>query len=237
MGNKIELSPLGKTLHSITQRFFSVEEEAIELFDAASALRVGHLTIAVAGTFLAMRLLSALTQRHPGVQVSVLRGNSQEVLRLILNHRVDVGIFGYVKPDDRLHTIATHRHRLVLMIHREHRWACRENISLSELDGQRMVFRERGSNARRVFDETLVKRGNIKPIEAMEAESMAIFREAVAEGIGVGVIGEQDLVPDPRLHVLNVTDVEIEVQTYLACLSARRHTHLIRAITKVVNTL
>ena len=46
-------------------------------------------------------------------------------------------------------------------------------------------------------------RGNIKPIVAMEAESMAIFREAVAEGIGVGVgvgvIGEQDLVPDPRI--------------------------------------
>ena len=90
--------------------------------------RVGHLTIGVAGTFLAMKLLSALTQRHPGVQVSVLRGNSQEDLRLILNHRVDVGIFGYMKPDDRLHTIATHRHRLVLMVHREHWWACREDI-------------------------------------------------------------------------------------------------------------
>ena len=237
MGNKIELSPLGRTLLSITQRFFSVEEEATELFDAASALRVGHLTIGVAGTFLAMKLLSALTQRHPGVQVSVLRGNSQEVLRLILNHRVDVGIFGYVKPDDRLHTIATHRHRLVLMVHREHWWACREGISLSELDGQRMVFRERGSNVRKVFAETLVARGNIKPIVAMEAESMAIFREAVAEGIGVGVIGEQDLVPDPRIQVLNLENLNIGIQTYLACLSARRHTRLIRAITDVVNTL
>ena len=100
-----------------------------------------------------------------------------------------------------------------------------------------MVFRERGSNARKVFDETLVARGNIKPIVAMEAESMAIFREAVAEGIGVGVIGEQDLVPDPRIQVLNLENLNIGIQTYLACLSARRHTRLIRAITDVVNTL
>ena len=55
-----------------------------------------------------------------------------------------------------------------------------------------------------MFDETLVVRGNIKPIEAMEAESMAIFREAVAEGIGVGVIGEQDLIHDPRIQVINL---------------------------------
>ena len=66
---------------------------------------------------------------------------------------------------------------------------------------------------------------------------MAIFREAIAEGIGVGVMGEQDLVPDSRIHVLTLEDINIGVQTYLACLSVRRHTHLIRSITEIVNTL
>ena len=43
MGNKIELSPLGRTLLSITQRFFSVEEEATELFDGRECTSGGSL--------------------------------------------------------------------------------------------------------------------------------------------------------------------------------------------------
>lgn len=237
MGNRVDLSDLGQSLLSITQRFFVVEEEAIELFDAASALRIGHLKFGVAGTFLVMKLLSAFSQQYPGVQVSVLNGNSEEVLQLILRHQADVGIFGYVEPDYRLHTIATQLHQSVLIVHRDHPWASREGIRLRELDGQRMVSRELGSNQRRVFEKVLAAAVDIKPIVTMEAESMEIFREAIAEGIGVGVIGEQDLVPDPRIQVLKLIDVNIGIQTYLACLSTNRYTRLIRAITEVVNTL
>lgn len=237
MGNKLELSPLGRVLLPITQRFFGVEEDALETLDAASTLRVGHLKLGAAGTFLTMKLASVFMEQYPGIQVSFLRGNSQEVRQLILSHQADVGMFGYVKPDDRLHTIVTHRHPLVLIVHRGHPWADREGINLSELDGQKMVFRERGSNVHKVFDEALASRPTIKPVVALEADSMGIFREAIAEGVGVGVIGKQDLVPDPRVHVLRLLDVNIEVQTYLACLATRRDTRLIRAVTEAVENL
>lgn len=235
---KVALSEMGRALFSITNRLFSVEEEARELMESASELRTGQLRVGATGRFLIMKILERFKRQHPGVEAHVLNGNSEEVFQMVVNRDVDIGLFGYLEPDDRLYTISTHSHRLILLVHRDHAWATRNSISMRELHGKRMVFREKGSNAQRVFEGALAMNSvGVKPLVAMETDDRESFLEAVAQGIGMGVIGEHDFVPDPRIHVLKLADAGINVQTYLVCLQARRHTRLMRAITDIAQSL
>ena len=78
-----------------------------------------------------------------------------------------------------------------------------EKCSVHELEGQNMVLSEAGTESQAAFEDTL-KNAGVGTNVVMEIDSRAIVRDAVAEGIGIGVAGEQALVPDGRLRVLKL---------------------------------
>ena len=146
----------------------------------------------------------------------------------MLNLEVDVAIFANPQRDPRIYNIAFGEHALVLVLCRAHRWAGRKTIRLTDLDDQPMVLREVGSNTRRAF-EAACKEANVQPRVMMEIDSREAMREAIAEGIGLGVIGEQALVPDDRLCTLTFSDAKVTLNRHLACLEERRDAPLVRA--------
>ena len=63
------------------------------------------------------------------------------------------------------------------------------------------------------------------------------LREAVAQGLGIGVIGDRGLVPDPRLHRIVFRDADIRMDRHLACLEERRESRLIRSFLEFGRTV
>ena len=63
----------------------------------------------------------------------------------------------------------------------------------------------------------------------MEINNRDAFREAIAQGLGIGVIAERGLAPDDRLHEIRISDMDIRMTRQLACLKERRDARLIRA--------
>ena len=64
----------------------------------------------------------------------------------------------------------------------------------------------------------------------MEIESREAVREAVAAGLGVGVVAEAEFGNDQRLRALPFTDVVLENTEYLVCLEDRRQLRLVQAV-------
>ena len=89
-----------------------------------------------------------------------------------------------------------------------------------------MILREVGSNTRKIFEQAVAAAGFDLNV-VMEIDSRDAVREAVAEGIGIGVVGEQAFVPDERVRALRLLDTEILMHRYLACLKGRRDNRLI----------
>lgn len=102
-------------------------------------------------------------------------------------------------------------------------------VSLKDLQSQRFVMREEGSTTRRVFESELIAR-NINIQVALEMGSREAVREAVAQGIGLGVVAETAYVPDPRLVKLKILDTAMATHVDFICRRERQNAPLIATI-------
>jgi len=234
-GRGLELTPLGQELLSRTQRFFGVEEDLVEMLESAGKLAHGHLRVGAVGPFHVMKMLSRFQRQYPDIHVSVDLGNSREVLQRLRDHRTDVAVLSQIKPDPTLHTVPYSDQRVVVFVCNDHPWRGRDGINLAELDGQDMILREDGSMTRQTFEKALNDAG-VRPNIVLEIGSREALWEAVAEGLGIGMVSEASLLPDNRLKVLPIIDVDILTYTHVVCLNERQESRLVRVFLDVIKS-
>ncbi|MEE2980082.1 MAG: LysR substrate-binding domain-containing protein, partial [Pseudomonadota bacterium] len=204
-GQTVSLSDLGRGLYSITRRIFDLEEEAEELLAAARELRGGHLRAGADGPYFVMGLLASFIGRYPRVRVTVAMGNSRSVLRDLVEYRTDVAVVARIDDDRRFHAVSLTSQPVVLFMPRNHPWAKRCGIRLAELEGQPMILREEGSSTRQIIEDALAEAG-VAPQVVMEIGSREALHEAVAAGLGIGVVSAAELGTDDRLTVVKISD-------------------------------
>lgn len=227
-GHHVELTELGRTLLSVTQRVFSLEGEAIDLLREASGLRTGHLRIGAIGPSQVTKIALAFGTKYPDVELSVSLGNSRDVLDRVMDFQDDVAILPRAESHARLHAVPFSRNRVVILVRKDHPWAARDEISLKELQGERLVLREVGSATRRTFEQALTKAGvSIKPVLAIGSREAVC--QAVINGLGMGIALEDETLPQERLTALHFADSDIELRPHVACLQERKDSPLIRA--------
>lgn len=227
-GRGIELTDLGRALFAITQRLFSQHAEAEQLLSSARGLKSGQLRVGADAPYHVIPLVAAFGRRYPGIALSLTFGNSKRVLQDLLERRCDVAVLADVTPDGRLYAVPFQREQLVAFVERGHPWAARRSIRLAELADRRLVLRERGSTTRAVFEAAMGEAG-IGPERVLEIGSREAVREAVAAGLGIGVVFESEFGRDDRLHRLSLRDVALEAVEYAVCLEERRPLRAVRA--------
>ena len=227
-GQRVVLTDLGDDLLVITRRIFDLDQEAEELLSAARELRGGHLRAGADGPYFVMGVLAAFIERYPGVRVTVAMGNSQSVLRDLVDYSTDVAVVARIDDARRFHAAPYIRQSVVVFVPKTHEWGKRCGIRLAELEGQPMILREQGSCTRQILEDALTKAG-ITPRVVMEIGSREALHEAVAAGLGIGVVEVAELGTDDRLTTLEVTDVRLEATEYVVCLKERRSLRTVQA--------
>jgi aminoethylphosphonate catabolism LysR family transcriptional regulator len=232
-GRTVALTPLGQNLLAITARLFAAEEEANALLSGARTLATGHLRIAADSASHAMPLLAELKRRHGGLTFSLSMGNSSDVVSQVLDYAADIGVTAKQTSDPRIHSIRLRADRLVVFVPAAHRWARRRTVFLSELAGQDLVMRERGSITREVF-ETRLAEASVRPGALIEVQTREAVREAVAAGFGIGVIFDSEFGEDRACCKLAVSGADLSVAEYVICLEERRRLPLVRSFLDVL---
>jgi len=233
---RLELTDFGRLLLVMTRRLFALEAEITEFLEAGRELKSGQLKVSAVGPSYVMPILAAFRQTYNGVSVSVNTANSEAVLEDVLEYRADIGIVVHVPADLRLESRAFGPNRIVLFFHRHHPWATRRHARLRDLEGQEMVLREPSSASRRAFEAAL-KQSRVHPRVIMEVNSREAMREAVAAGIGMGVVSETALGSDDRFRSLPFHDTKIFTHTHVAWLRERRNALVIKAFLQIVDKL
>ncbi|MGH6931138.1 MAG: LysR substrate-binding domain-containing protein, partial [Dongiaceae bacterium] len=232
-GRRIEPTELGRELLAITRRYFSLESEAEQLLAATRGLRSGHLRVGADAPYHVMAALAAFNRKYQGVRTSLAIGNSAELLRDLVEHRSDVAVLADVPEDARLHALLLRRDRLIAFVQRDHPWARRRSVKPRDFTEVRMVLREPGSTTRRVFEAAMARAG-VAPADALEIGSREAVREAVAAGLGVGVVARSEFTADPRLAALAINGPGLDTCEYVVCLAERRELRLVRAFLEVI---
>jgi aminoethylphosphonate catabolism LysR family transcriptional regulator len=236
IGRRLVLTEFGDSLLVLTNRLFELEEEARGMLVEAHGIQRGHLRISAVGPYNVMRMLVPFRVAYPRIFVTLSVGDSSQIVERVLNYQADVGVLVHDVRDERVHSIPFREQRLVVFAHRDHPLARRETLRLADLDGAEMLVREPGSTTRAVFERALAQAGvQLRPV--MEIGSRESIREAVACGLGLGVVSDIAYIPDPRLRRLPIVDLDACSHAHVICLRERLKSRLVRAFVELLDAV
>lgn len=235
-GRSVSLTEFGQSLLDITQRMFGAEHEALALLHEARSQYKGRLHLCAVGPYNLMPILKRYRERWPGVQISVSVGDSRDIVQRVLAYQGDLAMPLNAVDDARLFCLPYRRQRLVVFAQRAHVLAGRGTVRLEDLAGHEFVMREDGSTTRRVFEQGLRAAGVVVRV-ALEVGSREAVREAVAQGLGLGVVADAAYVPDPRLQPLQIAGAGLYTHPHIVGLKERREARLIAHFLAVADEL
>ncbi|MDO8387220.1 MAG: LysR substrate-binding domain-containing protein [Polaromonas sp.] len=235
-GRGVELTTFGHALHEVSNRIYRAEQQAALLLLSARSQYEGHLKISAVGPYNVLPMLAGYRALFPKIRLAVSVGDSRQIVEGILDHRDDVGVLLHAVDDERVYCVPYRRQALIVFAAATHPLARLKDIQLSDLEGQEFVLREQGSQTRSVFEAGLSAAG-VRVRSSLEMGSREAVREAVAQGLGLGVVAQTAFVPDSRLTVLPIADMAISTHVHVICLAERQSAPLIAGFLEVVNRL
>jgi aminoethylphosphonate catabolism LysR family transcriptional regulator len=235
-GRGVRMTPTGQSLFTLTTRLVAAEEEARALLTGGRALTRGHLRVSADSAYHVMPILAELKRLHAGLTFTLKIDNSAAVLEHLTEHGADVAVMAKMTSDPSIYSMKLREDRLIVFVPQGHAWARRRQIRIAELAGRDIVVRERGSITREVFEARLAQAAVVSGA-LIEVQTREAVREAVAAGFGVGVVFDSEFGTDARFHAIEVSDSDLTVGEYVACLQERRRLAVVRAFLNVAHEI
>jgi aminoethylphosphonate catabolism LysR family transcriptional regulator len=230
------LTPVGEALLPFIRRMFGSFEEASSYLERIHGMRGGHLRVGSYGPYDAVKVVARYGKRFPAVSVSVDFSNSQILAEKLINYELDVAFLGRIKEQPEFHTLPFRNPPLVVIAPRTPPWTGRNSVSVKDLKDQTIVHREPGSAARAAHDR-LFEKAKISPSRRLQFGSREGVVNAVAEGVGVGTIFDEGILPQDRVVKLRIAGPAIVSKVDVVCLAARRSNQLISSFLGVAQEI
>lgn len=184
-----------------------------------AALRIGGSTIP--GDYMIPASLPLFLARYPGIQLTLIQGDSREVVDKVASETVELGIVGSRFDDEGIAFTPFGRDEIRLVAAPGHPLAGRGTVAAAELAQHDFIAREAGSGTARAVAEALTRAG-IDPaalrVRAGLGSTEAV-KHAVAGGLGIAFLSEMSVkkeVTRGELAELAVEGLAISRHFYLA---------------------
>jgi LysR family transcriptional regulator, low CO2-responsive transcriptional regulator len=225
-GRGVRLTSAGSALLPILRRMFASFEEAIAYLEDFRGMRQGSLRVGSYGAFDVAALVARYRERFPTLTISVDFANSRTLAHKLLSYDLDVAVLDRIDPHPEFHVLPFRTPVLVAIAPKTAAWAGRKSITAEELKEHILIRREPGSATRAALDR-LVGAADFPPHRLVQFGSREGVVNAVAEGVGLGVIFDDGGLPGHRVIRLAIVGAGISSKVDLVCLAERRTSQLI----------
>ena len=186
----VRLSAEGELLAAIAPRLLADWDDARDLLRQHFALDAGRVTLAAIPSFagnLLPRALARFVDRHPRIDVAVHDVVNEQVLDMVDDGRVELGIA--FEPDhlERLRFTPFYTDRFVGVVPPGARAPRRAALHGRELAAQRFIALQRPSGVRALIERAFADAGAELTV-AFECHQLATVGRMVAQGLGVSVV-------------------------------------------------
>jgi len=152
--------------------------------------------------------LAAFHQAHPGVEIALIEGNSDQLTERVRIGDADVALIGAIGTPVGLETLTIISERLVAAVPLDHPLASRERVALADVGRYPLVCLPEGTGIRAVFDKACGAVGT-RPDIALQASAPDAIADLAIRGLGVGILSESMTAKyDGRLKALPIEDIE-----------------------------
>jgi DNA-binding transcriptional LysR family regulator len=226
IGKKIFLTDIGLELASTAQDISRAWESFEQTVHASKGVNKGRLRIAVVSTakYFMPKLIASFCKKHPAIDVSLEILNRDGVLERLRSNRDDLYIMSMPPQDVALEDVIFMPNPIGLIAASSNTLAKQKMVSLNELKNHRFILREPGSGTRMAGDQFFTKK-KFKPNIRLELGSNEGIKEAVAGGLGIGIVSLHALhghLKEQGVSVVNVEGFPVKSAWHLVHLSAKQ---------------
>lgn len=212
-GSRLELTDAGRTLLDAAERILDdyrrmEYEVSLCTRQTEGELRLGAST--TAAQYLLPPILARFPARFPGIRISMLSGNSDQIEHALEEHAIDLGIVESMSRRQGLHYTLFAHDELVLITRTGGKYARTESLTADALRHIPLVLREEGSGTLEVIAAALAAAGIRLP------QLHVVMRLGTTEGIKsfvrnsdtMAIVSVISVVDGLRSGVLRIVDWE-----------------------------
>jgi aminoethylphosphonate catabolism LysR family transcriptional regulator len=232
----VRLSPVGAELLTFVRRMFGSYDEAIAYLQEAQGLRQGTLRIGSYGPYGVIPMMARYRERYPRISLAITFANSSDLALRMSQYDLDVALMTSIAHHPEFHVLPFSRPPMVVIAPRTGRWKRQRSLSRDELLKQTLICREPGSAVRAAFDQYLGAH-RPPPDRLIEISSREGVVGAVAEGLGLGMIFDEGILPESRVVKVRIRGMDVRSKVDVVCLSERRRSPLIAGFLSVAGEI
>jgi DNA-binding transcriptional LysR family regulator len=182
--NKIFLTKSGNILLKYADDINLLYQNAMKEIQEANNRVAGDAHIGAAsllGKYLLPRIIGEFKKTFPEVNISMLVGNSKEILEYLKNDVIELAIVSEPIPLKNLIAFSLYSDHLTIIVDPDHSWSRKKEISPTDLFNEDFISREVGSGTREVYLKSLeayLKGNQLKTVMVLgntEAVKMAVI--------------------------------------------------------------
>lgn len=183
---RVTLTQAGETLLTMARQLIADWDNTEEAMRQRFTLQRGKVSVAAMPSFAANVLppvLKAFRDRYAGINVTVHDVINEQVIEMVSEGRVEMGIAFEPDYSGHLHFTPLGLDRFVAIVPPDSRLATRERLSWRELLSLDFIALQRPSAVRLMLEEQLAQSG--RPLEvALESHQLVTVGRLVANGLG-----------------------------------------------------
>jgi DNA-binding transcriptional LysR family regulator len=168
----------------------------------------GHLSVGAApavSTYVLPPVLKRFAASHPNVRLTVRTGHSEEILGLVLNDEVEIGLVRALRHPG-IQAEPLYEERLVLVVDERHRFAGGGRIEVEELSDEQLILFDRTSSYHDLTAAFLRESG-VVPRAVMELDNIEATKKMVQEGLGVAFLPQSAVATEVEEGLLCAVEI------------------------------
>jgi DNA-binding transcriptional LysR family regulator len=237
-GRELLLTDAGRVVLEYARRFQNLEGELDNALRELKDNYAGRLSIG-ANESMSLYLLQHIERYRrvfPKVKVQVRRAQSSKIPSQLLDGELELGVISYDPGDEHIYSQVIYTDRLTLIVSPEHRFANREELSITELDMETFI----AHNVISPYREAVLRefqRHKVPLNMDVEMPTLETIRRLVQHNEGVAFLPrmcvEQEISQD-LLREIRVKELNVERKIRLVYPARRALSHAAKAFLEVV---
>ena len=203
----------GEILYRYATRLIALRDETETALAEFHGKVKGHLVVGgstIPGVYILPKMIGRFIQEYPEVRVSLLNGDTEEIVNRILEGSLELGVVGAAAGDKKIVQEKLLEDELRLVVPSDHKWASRKRIGLETFKKEPFISRETGSGTLASIRESLDKQGigldDLKVVSEMGGTEAVI--QGIKSKVGVSILSPVAVTEELRCGVLKVLTVE-----------------------------
>jgi DNA-binding transcriptional LysR family regulator len=211
-GGTLVVSPAGKALRPHAEQLLRDVTKARQAVHQLQPSSSGTLSVAAAlsvCTYFLPDVMKAYQATNPKVMVSLRSGTSVQVLKMVLDGEVEIGVARSLNHPE-VETMTLRDDPLILVGHPKHPAAQRRHVRLEDVETMPLIFFDRGSSDW-TLTQSLFRRAGQLPNTVLEVETIEAAKRMVERKLGLSFLPQIAVIHELRkgkLVAVEITNAE-----------------------------